>query len=128
MLKTAKNYNRFKILEVALILCVCNFSNADNQKILEQLLNNHAKTSYVVRQVLIDWDTVDISDNPPSCLAREEVIVQKKPSKSQRRLVRYPLMDRRGDPINRYKKSLTAEQQTSIRNKVLKMLESGVSS
>lgn len=128
MLKTAKNYNRFKILEVALILCVCNFSNADNQKILEQLLNNHAKTSYVVRQVLIDWDTVDISDNPPSCLAREEVIVQKTPSKSQRRLVRYPLMDRRGDPINRYKKSLTAEQQTSIRNKVLKMLESGVSS
>ncbi|SVC35886.1 uncharacterized protein METZ01_LOCUS288740, partial [marine metagenome] len=90
MLKTAKNYNRFKILEVALILCVCNFSNADNQKILEQLLNNHAKTSYVVRQVLIDWDTVDISDNPPSCLAREEVIVQKTPSKSLRRLVRYP--------------------------------------
>ena len=58
MLKTAKNYNYFKILEVALILCVCNFSNADNQKMLEQLLNNHAKTSYVVRQVLIDWDTV----------------------------------------------------------------------
>ena len=127
MLKTAKNYNYFKILEVALILCVCNFSNADNQKMLEQLLNNHAKTSYVVRQVLIDWDTVDISDNPPSCLAREEVIVQKTPSESARRLVRYPLMGR-GDPINRYKKSLTAEQQTSIRNKVIEMLESGVSS
>ena len=128
MLKTAKNYNYFKILEVALILCVCNFSNADNQEMLEQLLNNHAKTSYVVRQVLIDWDTVDISDNPPSCLAREEVIVQKTPAKFQRRLVRYPLMGRGGDAINRYKKSLTAEQQTSIRNKVLKMLESGVSS
>ena len=124
MLKTAKNYNYFKILEVALILCVCNVSNADNQKMLEQLLNNHARTSYVVRQILIVWDTALGN----SSLVREEVIVQKPPSESARRLVRYPLMDRRGDPINRYKKSLTAEQQTSIRNKVIEMLESGVSS
>ena len=72
MPKTAKSYNYFKILEVVLILCVCNFSNADNQKMLEQLLNNHAKASYVVRQVLIDWDTVGVSDNSfsPSCIAR----------------------------------------------------------
>ena len=123
MLKTAKNYNYFKILEVALILCVCNVSNADNQKMLEQLLNNHARTSYVVRQILIVWDTALGN----SSLVREEVIVQKPPSESARRLVRYPLMGR-GDPINRYKKSLTAEQQTSIRNKVIEMLESGVSS
>ena len=129
MPKTAKSYNYFKILEVVLILCVCNFSNADNQKMLEQLLNNHAKASYVVRQVLIDWDTVGVSDNAlsPSCIAREEVIVQKPLAESHRRLVRYPLMGR-GDPINRYRKSLTIEQQTLIRSKVLEMLDSGVPS
>ena len=123
MPKTTKNYNYRKILEVALILCVCNFVNAGDQKMLKQLLDNHAKASYVVRQVLIGWDT--ILGN--SYLVREEVIVQKPPSESRRRLILYPLMSR-GDPINRYEQSLTAEQQTSIRHKVIEMLESGVSS
>ena len=123
MPKTAKNYNYFKILEVALILCVCNFSNADSQKILEQLLTKHAKVGYVVRQVLIVWDTSLGS----SSLIREEVIVQNPPSEFRRRLILYPLM-RKGDLINHYEQSLTAEQQTSVRNEVVAMLGSGVSS